>query len=318
MTNGLWPTTRRRERILVFAPGGSGKSHAYTQIAAAMEPGGPRTMYVIETDPTLDAILEHPDLAGVGVREAWRDGEADDGWANYLSDDGVVVVYRVTGWPELRDAMTEVWARAEFEDWIVLDNITNPWEWVQDWYWTEVVGSEQDEFLLQIRKAQLAQDTGSTAKAVESKFNEWSFINPHFSKQFTEPVLNPPCHLYLTAEQTDLVKVFDEKDRVNWAMYSTIGVKPKAQKKSGHLTHTVLWMTKTKTGEHRMTTVKDRGGRAEWQREEWTNFAEDYLSGTGGWQWKQNRTTGSQSATTSSPSKAQSKPAQPKPKPKAP
>lgn len=313
----LHPSSRRRERILVFGVGGSGKSHAYAQIAATMDDG--RTMYVIETDPTLDAILEHPDLEGVGVREAWRDGAEDQTWVNYLDPDGPIVVYRATNWPAVRDAMAEVWARATFEDWIVVDNITGPWEWVQAWYWQEVVGQESDEFLLDIRKAQLAElEAGkgtSGEKAIESKFNEWSFINPHFTKHFTERILNPPCHLYLTAEQTDVVKHFDEKQKETWGLYGMLGTKPKGQKKSGHLTHTVLHFQKAKTGEYKMTTVKDRGGRAEWTREPWTDFTYDYLQETAGWQEQQTQSSTPTNTVTRSTSPTSTGP-KPKPKPK--
>lgn len=300
------PSSRRRERILVFGVGGSGKSHAYAQIAQRMSG---TTMWVIETDPTLDAILEHPDVDRVQVREAWRNGVEDETWGPYLAEDGQVVVYRCTTWLAVWEAIAEVWERAGFEDWIVVDNITGPWEWVQAWYWQTVVGQEEDEFLLQIRKAQLEQlqagETTSSEKANESKFNEWSFINPHFQKHFTDRMLNPPCHLYLTAEQTDVVKHFDEKQKETWGLYGMLGTKPKGQKKSGHLTHTVLHLSKSKAGEYRMTTVKDRGGREEWTRERWDDFAEDYLVGTAGWTDEEGTgtwTTGSKSSTSSTTS----------------
>ena len=282
----LQPSSRRRERILTFGVGGSGKSHAYVQIAKMLRGTG-NTLYLIETDPTLDAVLEHPDFEGVGAREAWRltgdTVEPDETWANYLDESGPIVVYRATDWPGVRNAMQDVWDRAQFDDWIVVDNITGPWEWVQTWYWQEVVGQDTDEFLLQIRKAQLEQDQDDSSKAIESKFNEWSFINPHFQKHFTDRILNPPCHLYLSAEQTYVVKHFDEKQKETWGLYGMLGTKPKGQKKSGHLTHTVLHLSKARTGEYKMTTVKDRGGRTEWNRADWTDFTYDYLQETAGW-----------------------------------
>lgn len=331
----LTPSSRRRERILTYGVGGVGKSHLYAQIAAEMF-GSARTVWLIETDPTLDAIIEHPDLVErCFVREAWRDGEEDATWEPYLAEGGQLVVYRVTTWPAFRAAVEEVWARAEFEDWIVVDNITNPWEWVQAWYWQEVVGQETDEFLLEIRKAQLAQleqgEGTSKEKAIEAKFNEWSYINPHYQKHFTDRMLNPPCHLMLTAEQTDVVAIYDEKQKETWGLYGTLGAKPKGQKKAGHLTHTVLHLTKSKTGEHRMTTVKDRGGREEWVREAWTDFPAEYLEGTAGWtrtttstdnstRSKVGPSTSTPSAPTSSSSTERGslnpQPSSPKPKPK--
>lgn len=273
----LQPSTRRIERLLLFGTGGVGKTHAALQVArAAVTPG--RTMYVVETDPAWDACLEHPDFGGMGYRE--DHDPLDD---NPVTDpDGSIIIYRARDWPQTRDAMAEVWARATRGDWITVDNQTLPWEWIKPWYQTELYGRERDEFLLSIRRAQIEAGRTKEGKATEGEFNEYDFINPHYQARMTDLLLNPPCHLIVTAEETELSDRFD-KAKETRTLYGKLGVKPKGQKKSPHLTHTVLHMTKTAVGEYRLTTVKDRGGRDEWERAEWEDFPTMYLEETAGW-----------------------------------
>jgi hypothetical protein len=269
---------RSRERILAFSIGGGGKTHAALQVLRdALAPG--QTGWYIETDPTLDRMLEDPEFAGLQVREEFYDGEADD---SYTTENGQLVVYHCTSWNAVKDAIVEVWSQAERDDWIVVDNGTKPWDWVQSHYWITVIGVEDDEFLLNLRKAQLADDN-EKGRASEGKFNEWSFINPHYFKHFNDKIINPPCHLIVTAHQTEYVAAFDDKQKEVAGLYSQHGVKPKGQKELGGMTHTVLWLTKSKGGEHRMTTIKDRGGRHNYTREVWDDFAQDYLVAVAGW-----------------------------------
>lgn len=283
----LTPSSRRRERILTFGVGGSGKSHAYVQIAKMLRGTG-NTMYLIETDPTLDAVLEHPDFEGMGVREAWRLGNnkvgPDQTWESYLDEHSPIVVYRATDWGGTAQAIEDVWERAGFDDWIVVDNVSLPWAWMEQWYWSEVMGLNQDQFLISIRKAQMEASTDDdAAKPNESKFNHWAWINPSFQARFTDKLLNPPGHLYITAQQADLVERFDGKNKATWSLYQKWGVKPAGQKMAGHLTHTVLLMATSRTGEYTFSTVKDRGGREQWVRAPWTDFTYDYLEVTGKW-----------------------------------
>lgn len=274
--------------------------------------------YIIETDPSLDRMLEDPQFAELGVREAFVGDEPDPTWDDYLRPDGQIVVYRCETWPEIRAGLAAVWARAEFDDLIIVDNITRPWEEVQSFYWQTVCGVEQDDFLLDLRKRQLAAGD-RTAKPAEASFNEWSYLNPHYAKHFTRLMLNPPCHLYMTAEQTEVVALYDEKQKETWALYGVLGAKPKGQKKAGHLSHTVLHLTKTKGGEHRMTTVKDRGGRDEYLRAEWESFSVSYLEEIAGWTTSNAPTPAARTTESPAPKPAAPKPkpgAAPKPKPK--
>ena len=273
---------RSGERILTFGPPGVGKTKAYLDIALRLHPDD--TMYVIETDPSLDRMLDGETYGELAVREEWHDDAAvmEDLWR----EDGGLVVYHADTWPEARDALAEVWGRAGEHDWIVVDSITMLWDWVQNWYWETVAGVEQDEFLLEIRKQLLASGDADDKKRKpnEAQFNEWSYINPHFAKHVTARFANPPrrCNLYLTAEQADVVDAFDKKDKATWGMYGSLGVKPKAQKRSGYVVDTMLQLGKLGSTRHRMTTVKDRE-RAGLSGSEWTDFVDDYLVPVAGW-----------------------------------
>lgn len=277
-------TKRSPERILGFGIGGAGKSYAALCIALHMPPG--KTMWIIETDPAYDRLLEDPEFEDIGTRKEWVwDGEAFVLDEAFLDEAGALVIYHARTWPAIRTAIDEVWAQAKRGDWIVFDNITTPWDKVQEWYWHEVFGKEMDDYLLSIRKlAMQAVDVEDGDKAEgtagESKFSEWSFINPHYAKHFTDKVLNPPCHIYLTAEQTEYVAHFDKRNK-EANIYASLGFKPKGQKKAGHITHTVLHFDHPSHG-WTLQTVKDRS-REELTRDVWDDFAIDYLVAVGGW-----------------------------------
>jgi hypothetical protein len=276
----LQPSTRRIERLLLFGTGGVGKTHAALQVARAAVASG-RLMYVVETDPAWDACLEHPDFGGMGYREEWHGGDKVDE-ARWESS-SPLVIHRARDWPQTRDAMAWTWDRARDNagGWITVDNQTLPWNWIKPWYQTELYGRERDEFLLSIRRAQIEAGRSKDGKATEGEFNEYDFINPHYQTRMTDLLLNPPCHLIVTAEETGMSERFDKGP--TRTLYGKLGVKPNGQKQSPHLTHTVLHMTKTAVGEYRLTTVKDRGGRDEWERAEWEDFPTMYLEETAGW-----------------------------------
>lgn len=83
----------------------------------------------------------------------------------------------------------------------------------------------------------------------------------------------------MTAEQAAIDKNDDKEVKAAFGAY---GVKPKGQKRLGHVPMTVLWLTKSRVGAWAMTTIKDRG-RTEVEDEPLTNFAKDYLMEVAGW-----------------------------------
>jgi hypothetical protein len=179
--------------------------------------------------------------------------------------------------------MEQAFGRAERNDWICIDSLTILWDDVQSWYMTKVHGKDMDDFLMQLRQQQMAANDNKKHTAAEGMFNEWQFINPQYAKAVTERVLNPPCHVYMTAELTKLGG--EEKDQDVRGLYGPIGVKPKGQKRSGHNAQTVLVFKKEQrfgNSSYLLHTLKDRA-REEVKDLEWSNFFMDYLVRVGGW-----------------------------------
>lgn len=270
-----------RERILAVGIEGTGKTQIGLQIARACDDV---TCWVIETDPSWERSLEDPEFEDLTNIE----------------------LLRCRDWPATKAAIERVWAEAGRDDWIIFDNISRPWQWIRDWYWATILDEPRDEFLLRVRKAEIAaltggkQDDDGAHKASQEDFAEWEFINPHYDTHVTQRLLDPPCHLYLTAWAKPWVDRFDSKNRELANLYESHGVKPAGQKETGRLTNTVLLLLKTHSGGYQMTTVKDRGGRVEFNRAEWTDFASDYMEEQG-WIKTSTKATNPTTSSTSAP-----------------
>lgn len=267
--------SRALERILLFGVPGSGKTKAIMQVIE-------RTVgevWVIETDPTYDEFLDaYPD---VGVVEEWHGQRRVD---DYVSDSGIVHLYRVRNWEDIRWAIRQVKAQATRSDWIVLDNGTRAWDAVQHWYIEVTYGQELDEFLLAARQERVEKGD-LKSKPEEAIFHDWTTINAQYN-QVREFMLNTSSNLIVTAGQ----KVPDPRSLAQKAtkgLYGGVGFMPEGQKMLGHDVRTVLWLTKdSRFGEeeYRLTTLKDRE-RPKMTDVDWTDqsFFDVYLRGVGKW-----------------------------------
>ena len=278
MGAALYPPGRSLERILLFGIEGTGKTRAFLTIARATPYA---THWILDNDNGVDRLLE-TEFSDLKVREEYyvRDGElvSDD---SYTDASGTIVLIHAHGWENNAAAIEYIVSHATHDDWWCVDNAGNPWDDVQAWYVEAVHGLDIDDFMLQHRIASAQKKEGDKAPgASEAMFVEWNFINPVYKKRMQNHLLHPPCHLFMTAMQTDLNP--RDKDKTTAEIYGGVSVKAKGQKGLGPNAQTVMWIKKYASGEWKFRTLKDRG------REEWTaypvdDFASDYLEGVAGW-----------------------------------
>lgn len=267
MTFILRPKISPRERILTFSTFGAGKSNALLSIARKCPSD---TFHVLDNDYAYDRLLatDYADLSNVQITYM-------DDWAGYIP-----TIKRIGG------SMGR-------DDWLVLDSTTATWDAVQGWFVEQIHGESIEDYFMEVRAKKAAnRDTkGKEAKSLGALegWMDWPVINKQYSRLYNA-LLNIPGHLYLTAELTALGSD-SEEDRETKALFGPYGVKPKGQKRLGHIPHSVLLLSKSRTGEYRMTTVKDRG-RREVEQEPMGDFAKDYLMRLAGWRPTQNGTGG--------------------------
>lgn len=266
---------RSRERIILTGMEGVGKTRAAMQIMLACI----GHKYIIETDNTYDEMFESPDFQALQVKEEFVGGKLDTSY--YNNPDGTVTLYRVRNWEEYIWAMDQAFTRAERDDWIVIDNISNMWREVQTWYNINAYGKSPAEMAMEIRKRQI-KDGKKNHTVMQEQFTDWGAINPQYFENVRHRIQTPPCHLLLIAEQKELTK---DSDKESKAIFGPYGVKPDGQKSLGHDGRTLLLLTKdSRFGNetYMLTTMKDRE-RVKLDGEEWTDFAADFLVGVGGW-----------------------------------
>lgn len=251
------PRIEPRERILTFGVQGTGKSNAILTVAKRCPEN---TFYVVDNDDSYERLLaeDYPDLTNVKV-------EQPDDWEEHLEV--------IEGFSREMDA----------DDWLVVDLLTEPWDLVQDWFTDKVFHKDIEEYFLEVRiaKQRAKAESGKDKKSLGAMdgWMDWPVINKQYRK-LSKLLINRPGHLYCTAELSPITKEEDDKDIRG--MFGPYGVKPKGQKRMGHMMQTVLLLGKDRAGTYTMTTVKDRG-REEMEDEEYTDFAKDYLMGIAGW-----------------------------------
>lgn len=289
----LRPKLSARERILGFGVQGTGKSNALLTIARKCPTD---TFYVMDNDYGSYIRLLETDFTDIMAREPTEDiGKLEEEIEKEASKahkqapssvviHGNVVVFDIDmyDWEPYLVVTPVVVRRMSRDDWMVVDNLTVPWDSVQNWYTEKVFDQGIDEYFLEARikkassKNQKERES-SSLNALEG-WVDWSVINPQMFK-FYATLLKCPGHQYWTAETAKLDKDEDKEVR---AVYGPYGVKPKGQKKLPHMPHTVLLMTKSRAGEYELTTIKDRG-REELVGVECGNFVVDYLQKVAGW-----------------------------------
>lgn len=288
----LKPTKRAKERILLYGGGGTGKTYdALTVAHRCLGPG--QTMWVIDTDNAVGTLLEEVEAfeqLGIAFDGHW---DADAG--GFVHDDtfpaddgGRICIYHASNWDQVVAAVAQVVGQAGAQDWILFDSVSQPWTWVQEWFVRRTHGEDYADWLIDWRVQQLAAGKAGTQEAQALLADgAWTFINAQWKTVVSELVVNPPCHLLLTAEAKALRSDGKDQKAVK-VMYDAVGVKPEAQWALGHKVKTVLAKDKTR-GAHpkrTITTVKDWGREDRMlDGDEVDDFALGYLKAIAGWRF---------------------------------
>ena len=287
----LKPTKRAKERILIYGGGGTGKTYDALTVAHRTLGSG-QTLWVLDTDNSVTTLLEEIDtFAGLGIafdghnvggsRVQW---EHDDTFP--VEDGGKVCIYHATTWDEACAGLAEIVDQAGPQDWVLIDSVSQLWTWVQEWFVKKTHGEDMAEWLVDWRIEQLKDGKAGNQEAQALLADgAWTFINAQWKKHVTELCLNPPCHLFITAEAKTLRSDGKDQKAVR-VMYDAIGAKPEGQWALGHKMKTVLFKDKTRGANpvRRTTTVKDWGREDRMlDEDEIADFAMGYLKNVAGW-----------------------------------
>ncbi len=254
----LTPTSRAKERILLFGKEGTGKTNAWCTIAAWMRrTNSPGKVYVVDTDLAVDRMA---DSYGDAFFENVVAGDANE-WEDYTK---LVNNYHSLG---------------TNDDWLVVDLIDKAWEAVQNYYVEQTSGKDPAAYFLEYRKEK--EEGHPLAGAYGSN---WTVINKLYS-QWMGKVIRFPGHVLLCTPGEPIQQPNkdgsggDSKDVLE--TYGRVAYKPKGQKGLGFQVHTVGLMA-TKGEGWVMTTVKDRS-RERMKGAVVNDFVDDYLVKVGGW-----------------------------------
>lgn len=243
-----------RERILVMGPSGSGKTTAWMDVARNTD----AMFYVLDCDFAVERML-----AGVNEETADR-----------------VEHHEVMEWPDFVEKPKEWGKKAESQDWLVVDMISTAWEMVQEYFVEQVFDDDMDQFFLQHRKD--LEEQGKKGGSPLEGFKDWQVINKMY-RRFTNTILRWPGNVMAVAPVDRVNESTDEKETV--AMFGDFGVKPRGQKHTAHLFHTVLLFRGNSEENWRANTIKDRE-RSHVKKEWLKSFSKDYLVKYGGWKVK--------------------------------
>lgn len=241
------------ERILLYGDAGTGKSTAALSIAKYI--GDDHGMYVVDTDYSASW---HRSLAS----------PRHEGYADRVD----VEVVGPEDWPAQLAAVRQAAEQADSGDWIVLDSATPTWQAVQTYYITRKHGEGFFDFF-----------TTNVDREKSDVDMNWQVINAEYAKLYGA-LFRSRAHLLLTAE-ADAVGARD--DRRIKVLYERYGFKPKGQKTLAYTPHTVLHTSKTRGGEFRISTLKDRE-REEVEDMVVEDFGREYLMKIAGWRPQKN------------------------------
>lgn len=264
----LHPPYDEPERILATGAASTGKSTAWLNIARwSQRTGSPAKFWAIDTDRTVRRLLatEFTELENVEFRVC-------------------------TKWEKVREALDEFGRRATPpQDWIILDMLGPTWDMVQDWFSRSLFKAGKAEYFLAAqRNLQAAKEAAEIAKGKPPKasmspfegYTDWVTIKSEYQEMAIQLCLESECNTFAT---TGIDKIStDEKDRATLTVFGPFGVKPRGEKSTAHMFHTVLWHTAPFPGEVYMTTLKDRG-RETMEGQGFKEFTVEYLVKKGGW-----------------------------------
>lgn len=221
----------RRERILVYAQAGGGKSFVWLSIAE----------WIYKTHSTAKIWLTDSDMGWDAMRPT--DGHLDS----------IVIASLIHEFDDYRQAAIEVRKNAGPDDWFAFDVVSKVWDETKQEFIREKFEKEPDLFYLEDNDL-LGGDYG----------RNWPVMRSMYAATGIGMIPRLRCHV-LACAYANKVKVPDEGKRRGplhdslelELKYGRIGWKPDGEDKIAHLFHTELYMADTPSG-YKMSTAKDR------------------------------------------------------------
>ncbi len=265
--------TKKRERILVAGPPGSGKSRAWISVAELSRlTKSDARFYVIDTDFSAEVSLDaYPKLEASGLLE----------------------IYTPIDFDEMIEAAIHARKNAQRGDWIISDMASIAWEWAQNDYTEKVYGmTAADFFLLKRQEMEEAKKKKSNLQPFDGAV-DWQPIKLRYAKYINMAVLNNRAHVIATAGTKPIARSGGWKDSDSVINdFGHIGHKPAGEKNLSHAFNTVMFMGQKSKDEWEMSTGKERWGTREYVFGERLRegpkgqFARRYLVDVAGWELK--------------------------------
>lgn len=253
-----------RERILLAGPAKVGKSNAVLSVARYCPDV---TIHVVDNDNAYQAAKE-------------RSGYT---FANVEVHDVEDYDETVTAIREIRDYI-KADEPTRRNDFMVVDLFSATWDAVQSSFVEEIFDTTMDSYMMAKRKSlqsrrEADNKASGGALGMFEQDTDWTTIN-HVYRQLQATLRRFPCHLIACAE-VDEIDPKRKNDKEVMRLFGSYGVKPRGQKRSPHLFHTLLLMSKM-GGQYVISTIGDRE-RTPLDEDEVGEFAVDYLQKVAKW-----------------------------------
>lgn len=222
------------EAILIYGSPGSGKSRGWAEIARySRQRGSDATFHVLSTE------------IGTATRigEGYPKTDSDPGW------DTNVVVHECRDWPSLIEATQSFQAGLKVGDWVVIDELGAPWQWVRDLWETTRPGY----------KAPDPTDPFAMLSGVEMNPDAWGKVKGAYYG-WLNGILTSPAHTYACAHEDELRVEGGWRDSDEAvAAYKFVGMKAVTEKTAAYAFHSIIWARRTGKAQWAITTVDDPG-----------------------------------------------------------
>lgn len=248
------PGRMGKERQLIFADNGAGKSDAILCIAKRL-PEAQFRILEIDWAPSAALLLESDRFAGVSNVEVV--------WA-YPDD-----------WEAQRDGFDWLQNETRPDDWAAIDSATHTWPAVQEWFIERMFpdAGGADEYFLKKR-----EQHGGEGRDLRG-WEDWPYIKKEHNKLY-RAMARIDGHVILTAEQAGLGDTGEKKD--DKALFARFGYRPAGRKQIAGTVATVAHLSRDSSGQQYLTTFKDRG-RELVSGVPISDFFRDYMVKVAGW-----------------------------------
>lgn len=243
------------ERVLVFGGGGVGKTQSVLSVASHIAQGN---VHVIETDYSM----------------AYERALATD----FQDAEERTFIYQPEPeWESFCASLDEVAKNADPEhDWIAIDGISPSWDYVQDWYLSQVYGQDLTTYMVGL-KAEYSDDSKGYNRALLEAMN-WPMVKKEYTARVWRMIQRWKGHMILTAE----AKQVNKDDEAEKMLFGPIGFRPAGEARTKYAMSSTLFLDHPDRNKWRLTTIKDRN-REEQDKMDVREFAVDYLFGVAGW-----------------------------------